>query len=73
MTRVERNSAGWLFGSAADMLWGAGLAYVLVFSLLLVSGGLVMSVFPSWFMMFLVVLVSMPHYGATLLRAYEMK
>ncbi len=73
MTRVERNSAGWLFGPAADMLWGAGLLYVLVFTLLMVSGGLVMSVFPSWFMMFLVVLVSVPHYGATLLRAYEMK
>lgn len=73
MTRVERNPAGWLFGPAADMLWGAGLAYVLVFSVLIVSGGLVMSVLPSWIMMFLVVLVSVPHYGATLLRAYEMK
>jgi hypothetical protein len=30
------------------MLWGAGLAYVLVFSLLMVSGGLVMSMLPSW-------------------------
>jgi hypothetical protein len=39
--------------------------------LLLSTGGLVVSLFPPWLMMFLVVLVSMPHYGATLLRAYE--
>jgi tetratricopeptide (TPR) repeat protein len=71
MTRVERGPGIWLFGPAADMLWGAGLAYVVVFSILMVSGGLLMSVLPTWFMMFLVVLVSVPHYGATLLRAYE--
>ena len=71
MTRAERAPGTWLFGPAADMLWGAGLAYVFVFSILMVSGGLLMSVLPPWFMMFLVVLVSVPHYGATLLRAYE--
>lgn len=71
MTRAERAPGIWLFGPAADMLWGAGLAYVFVFSILMVKGGLVMSVLPTWLMMFLVVLVSLPHYGATLLRAYE--
>lgn len=71
MTRAERAPGIWLFGPVADMLWGAGLAYVFVFSILMVAGGLVMSVLPTWLMMFLVVLVSLPHYGATLLRAYE--
>ncbi len=71
MTRVDRAGGDWLFGPAPDLLWGAGLAYVAVFAMLLTTGGLVVSVFPPWLMMFLVVLVSMPHYGATLLRVYE--
>ncbi|HEY7699888.1 MAG TPA: hypothetical protein VIE88_15805, partial [Vicinamibacteria bacterium] len=71
MTRAERGPGIWLFGPAADLLWGAGLAYVFVFFILMVSGARVMSVLPTWLMMFLVVLVSVPHYGATLLRAYE--
>lgn len=70
-TPAERAPGIWLFGRAADLLFGAGLAYIIVFSILLVNGGLVISVAPPWIMMFLVVLVSMPHYGATLLRAYE--
>jgi hypothetical protein len=71
MTRDERAQGIWLFGPAADLLFGAGLAYVFVFCLLIVAAGLVMSIAPAWFMLFLVVVVSMPHYGATLLRAYE--
>jgi hypothetical protein len=55
----------------SDLFWGAGLAYILVFCLFLGAGGLVMSVAPAWLMMLLVVFLSMPHYGATLLRAYE--
>jgi len=71
MTRIERAPGIWLFGPGADLLWGAGFAYVFVFSILMISGGLLMSVLPAWLMMFLVVLVSVPHYGATLLRVYQ--
>jgi hypothetical protein len=61
----------WVSGPSSDLLWGAGLGYGLLFFLMLGTGGWVMSVVPPSFMMFLVVLVSMPHYGATILRVYE--
>ncbi len=73
MSRSAGAPGIWLSGPASDLLWGAGLAYVLVFLLLMAGGGFVMSVAPLWLMMFLLVLVSVPHYGATLLRAYERK
>jgi hypothetical protein len=69
--RPRPPSGGWLFGTSADLLWGAGLAYVLLFAGFMVSGARMMSVLPAWFMMFLVIFLSVPHYGATLLRAYE--
>jgi hypothetical protein len=61
----------WVSGASSDLLWGAGLGYGLLFFLMLGTGGWLMSVVPPSFMMFLVVLVSMPHYGATILRVYE--
>jgi hypothetical protein len=61
----------WLFGPAHDLLWGSGLAYLAIFLLLLVAGQQVLAVAPQRFMALLVVLLSMPHYGATLLRVYE--
>jgi hypothetical protein len=70
---ISRNekSGAWLFGPTSDFLWGAGVAYAAVFVLLVANGAGVMSVAPPWLTMFLVVLVSMPHYGATLLRVYQ--
>ena len=70
MTHGE-NHRGWLFGPVPDLLWGAGLGYVGVFGLLLVASTAMMSVFPPWLMIFLVLLLSIPHYGATILRVYE--
>jgi hypothetical protein len=61
----------WLFGPVQDLLWGSGLAYLTIFLLLLVAGQQVRAVAPQWFIALLVVLLSMPHYGATLLRVYE--
>ncbi len=71
MSRTASAPGIWLFGPVSDLLWGAGLGYVAVFVLLVVGGGFVISVAPPWLMMFVVVLVSVPHYGATLLRAHE--
>jgi tetratricopeptide (TPR) repeat protein len=68
---VSRPRKPWLFGPIHDALWGAGIAYLAVFVLLATVGAEVRSLFPMWAMMFLVVLVSIPHYGATLLRIYE--
>lgn len=77
MSRTASASASvpgrWLFRPASDLLWGSGLAYLFVFVLMLANIGFVLTYAPSWLVMFLVVLVSMPHYGATLLRAYERK
>jgi hypothetical protein len=70
MTREEQPSGAWLFGPVPDLLWGTGAAYLLVFSLILATGERVMSALPAWVLMLLVILVSIPHYGATLLRAY---
>lgn len=72
MTQRE-DHRGWLFGPVSDLLWGAGLSYLFAFSLLVVASTAMMSAFPPWLMMFLVLILSIPHYGATLLRVYERK
>lgn len=61
----------WLFGPVPDLLLGSGLAYCFVFGLLLVAATQVRTLFPPWAMLLAVVFLSMPHYGATLLRVYE--
>ena len=61
----------WLFGPVPDLLWGSGLAYCFVFGLLLVAAPQARTLFPPWAMLIAVVFLSMPHYGATLLRVYE--
>jgi tetratricopeptide (TPR) repeat protein len=65
------NPRGWLFGPASDLLWGSGLGYVAVFGLLVVASPQMTSAFPPWLLLFLVVLLSIPHYGATILRVFE--
>ena len=57
-TRTNRASGSWLFGPSVERLWRARLAYILVFSLLMVSAR-VISVLPGWIVMFLVVLLSL--------------
>ncbi len=61
----------WLFGPVPDLLWGSGLAYHFVFVMLLVAATQVRTLFPPWALLLAVVFLSMPHYGATILRAYE--
>lgn len=62
-------SRGWLWGPAPDLLLGCGLAYLLSIPLLLWA-------FPDngWPILWvsaLSLLISGPHYGATILRVYE--
>ena len=66
-------SAGWLFGPVPDLLFGCGLAYMIVFVGLAVAGPGVTLWLPATLLPLLAVIAGGPHYGATLLRAYERK
>jgi tetratricopeptide (TPR) repeat protein len=65
-------SPGWVWGPAADLLLGCGLGYALLMPLLLgVASGFGLKAWPMAVGVALAMFVSGPHYGATLLRAYE--
>ena len=68
----ERSGSPWLFGPAADLLLGYGLGYLLTVPLLLLLvAQQTLSVWPQWIAVGFALFVSYPHYGATILRAYE--
>jgi len=73
--RVEGASlpSRWLFGSIPDLLFGCGVAYLAVFVGLAVAGPDVTLWLPASILPLLTVVAGGPHYGATLLRAYERK
>jgi hypothetical protein len=63
-------SGGWLFGPAPDLILGCGLGSMAVMASLAVWGASsVSALIPG---AVLVLLFSLPHYGATLLRVYEL-
>ncbi|MBC8187175.1 MAG: hypothetical protein H8E78_03065, partial [Proteobacteria bacterium] len=65
---VESPRGPWLLGSVPDLLFGCGIAWMLVFALRSVAGAQV----ASWVSAApLLILFSIPHYGATLIQAYE--
>jgi tetratricopeptide (TPR) repeat protein len=63
----------WLFGPVPDLLLGCGLFYVAAFVAFAVGGRGLVAGMPSYLLPLLVILVSMPHYGGTLLRVYEFR
>jgi hypothetical protein len=63
----------WLFGPAPDLLLGCGLLYILLFGAFAVSGEWFARAMPAWLAPLLILLASVPHYGATLLRVYEQR
>jgi tetratricopeptide (TPR) repeat protein len=67
----SQQRVAWLFGPWPDLLFGCGLLYALAFGLFLVSGAEIRSGQPSLLFPLLIFGLSMPHYGATLLRVYE--
>lgn len=68
----ESSGSPWLFGPAADLLLGYGLGYLLTVPLLLLLvAQQTLSVWPQWLAVGFALFVSYPHYGATILRAYE--
>jgi len=66
-----RASRGWLFGPASDLLFGCGLAYAAIFALHCVAGPALREWVPFSVLPIATLLVSTPHYGATLIRVYE--
>ena len=63
----------WLFGPIPDLMFGCGVAYMVVFAALAVTGPDVTLWLPASILPLLTVVAGGPHYGATLLRAYERK
>ena len=59
---------GWLFGAAADLWLGCGLAYLAMAIIHYAMGEALIDWVPAGL---LILVFSMPHYGATLLRTYE--
>ena len=69
--RSERTGA-WLYGRSTDLFIGCGLAYVLSIPLLFgLSEATGVREWPVALMVGLALLVNGPHYGATIVRAYE--
>jgi hypothetical protein len=60
----------WLFGPARDLLLGCGLLYVVAFAAMSVAGDAVRGALPLGLAILPITFLSLPHYGATLLRAY---
>lgn len=61
----------WLHGRVPDLLLGAGLLYIGLFVLFALFGPEIRRSQPAYVLPFLVLALSMPHYGGTLLRVYE--
>jgi tetratricopeptide (TPR) repeat protein len=63
--------SGWLFGPAPDLLLGCGALSLLAFGAFALGGEALRIAQPALVFPLLVLLLGMPHYGATLLRVYE--
>jgi len=74
-TTATPPSAGrWLFGPLPDLLLGCGVGYFLSVPLLLwLTQNGTLTAWPVSAAALLALLVSGPHYGATLLRVYEQR
>ncbi|MCH7600080.1 MAG: tetratricopeptide repeat protein [Myxococcales bacterium] len=68
MSNVDRR---WLAGPVSDLLWGCGLAYFPVLIMLVLAGPQLQALIPLGLLPFGNIVLSIPHYGATLLRVYE--
>ena len=71
VSAAKSNMSRWLFGPAPDLLIGCGVLYGLLFAAFAFGGSALREAQPGFIGPMLIVLVSMPHYGATLLRVYD--
>jgi tetratricopeptide (TPR) repeat protein len=65
------SSRRWLYGPVSDLLFGCGVLYGVVVAIYAIAGSQLRTFHPTYLLPLLVLLVTMPHYGATLLRVYE--
>jgi hypothetical protein len=68
---VSQRAQPWLFGPVPDLLIGCGLLYAIALPAFFAFGSELRAHQPDALMPLLVLFVSLPHYGATLLRVYE--
>jgi tetratricopeptide (TPR) repeat protein len=66
-------SSRWLYGPGPDLLFGCGGAYALIFLAMVFAGDLVQDLAPHGLLPLAILVTSIPHYGATLLRVYEQR
>ncbi len=69
MTTPAPVARRWLFGPVPDLLLGCGVGYAIVLAAQASTGSLLPSLLPAGL---LVMATSIPHYGATLLRVYQL-
>ena len=68
---LPATSGRWLFGPAPDLLLGCGGLYALIFLFSVWAGPVIRGHQADLLFPLLVLAISYPHYGATLLRVYE--
>jgi tetratricopeptide (TPR) repeat protein len=73
MRPAPPSSGRWLFGPSSDLLLGCGVGYLLLFAAFAVGGAALRAREPAYLLPLLVVFLSFPHYGATLVRVYEQR
>ena len=73
MAAVSPRGDRWLWGPVPDLLMGCGVLYGLLFLALLVFGPQLRENQAVFVFPLLILLLSTPHYGATLVRVYEQR
>jgi tetratricopeptide (TPR) repeat protein len=66
-------SQRWLFGPVPDLLFGCGLLYAIAFAAYSLAGPTIRGFTPSFWMPLLILALSFPHYGGTLVRVYDQR
>jgi hypothetical protein len=68
---AQAASSRWLFGPLPDLLLGCGGLYLLAFAALAAGADFIEAWLPIGLLALPILAISVPHYGATLLRVYE--
>src|SRR5206468_5605659 len=63
----------WLFGPLPDLLFGCGVLYAIAFAAYSLAGAAIRGVTPSYLLPLLILALSSPHYGGTLVRVYDQR
>ena len=63
----------WLFGPLPDLLFGCGVLYAIAFAAHAFAGPAIRGATPSFLLPLLILLLSSPHYGGTLVRVYDQR